>query len=419
MKLHLLALVLLLPGFAIAQSLQGTVTNGTTGKVAANAEVTLISLSSGMQEVAHTRTDASGRYTVTLSGETGTPHLVRVRHQDVNYFKMAPPGTNTADVQIYDVTRKLDGIATAVQIMRLQSDGNGLQMMELYAVRNTSNPARTLGGERTFEIALPEGAALDSASAKAPGGQPIKTAPEPVSGRSNQYAFSFPLRPGETQFEVAYHLPYSGQAMVKPVLLRDAQHFVAMLPKTMQFAPAGDAQFSPMPDEAAANVQVLTNARAGAPITFTVSGTGMLAEEGAPDGGNAQQAQAGGAMMGGRGPGGGIGNPIGSPDPLSRYRWPLLGGLTAVLAVGGVYMARRHSPAPAVAESAPVFSVSPVVNAFASDAPPARSLLLEAMKEELFQLEVERQQGRITQEEYDSAKAALDHTLKRALSRAS
>jgi hypothetical protein len=50
---------------------------------------------------------------------------------------------------------------------------------------------------------------------------------------------------------------------------------------------------------------------------------------------------------------------------------------------------------------------------------PHRSLLLEAMKEELFQLEVERQQGRITEEEYSKAKAALDYTLKRALSRAS
>ena len=45
------------------------------------------------------------------------------------------------------------------------------------------------------------------------------------------------------------------------------------------------------------------------------------------------------------------------------------------------------------------------------------ALLLEAMKEELFQLEIDRQQGKITPEEYAKAKAALDETIKRALAR--
>ncbi len=37
----------------------------------------------------------------------------------------------------------------------------------------------------------------------------------------------------------------------------------------------------------------------------------------------------------------------------------------------------------------------------------------------MFHLEVERKQGKITQEEYDKAKAALDQTLERALKRQS
>jgi hypothetical protein len=45
------------------------------------------------------------------------------------------------------------------------------------------------------------------------------------------------------------------------------------------------------------------------------------------------------------------------------------------------------------------------------------ALLLEAMKEELFQLEIDRQQGKVTPEEYGKAKAALDETIKRALAR--
>jgi hypothetical protein len=44
-------------------------------------------------------------------------------------------------------------------------------------------------------------------------------------------------------------------------------------------------------------------------------------------------------------------------------------------------------------------------------------MLLEGLKEELFQLEVERRQGLISQPDYEKAKSALDQTLERALKR--
>jgi hypothetical protein len=44
-------------------------------------------------------------------------------------------------------------------------------------------------------------------------------------------------------------------------------------------------------------------------------------------------------------------------------------------------------------------------------------LLLEALKEEMFQLEVEHKQGSISQQEYERARGALDQTLERALKR--
>jgi len=53
-----------------------------------------------------------------------------------------------------------------------------------------------------------------------------------------------------------------------------------------------------------------------------------------------------------------------------------------------------------------------------SRAPQERSAaLLEALKEEIFQLESERVKNKITQQDYDKAKAALDNTLQRAMRR--
>ncbi len=46
-------------------------------------------------------------------------------------------------------------------------------------------------------------------------------------------------------------------------------------------------------------------------------------------------------------------------------------------------------------------------------------MLFQALKEELFELEVEHKQGKISQQEYEKAKAALDGTLERAIKRES
>ncbi len=64
------------------------------------------------------------------------------------------------------------------------------------------------------------------------------------------------------------------------------------------------------------------------------------------------------------------------------------------------------------AKSAAAADVAEVTPALAR-----KATLLEAMKEELFQLELDRQQGNVSAEEYATAKAALDETIKRALAR--
>ena len=402
---------------AAGETLQGTVTNGTTSKPASGAEVTLLSLAQGMTEIGHTKSDGTGRFRLEYT-DSGTPHLVQVTYQDAQYYAMAAPGTNSVQVQVYDSAKKLDGISTTVEILRLQSDGSTLQIQHLYAVQNASKPARTLIGDHPYEIALPSGAVIDQAAARAPGGEPLNVMPDAIQGQKDRYSFSFPLRPGETQFQVAYHLPYSGgQATVEATVLHNVQHFVAMLPTSMRFTATGIA-FLPMAEEKTVNVQVATNAHAGDRIVMNISGTGVLAEENGPG----EQTAPSGGNSAAAGPGGGLGRPIGSPDPLSRYRWPLLGGLAVVLVAGGFYVATRRPLAVAdAADSTPSIELDPEEDVSPKSAqakPVSSSLLLDAMKDELFQLEMDHQQGRISDEEYQKAKAALDITLRRALDRA-
>ena len=404
----------LLPALASAQTITGTVTNGTSNKPASGDDVVLLSLVNGMQEAGRTQTDAKGSFTLKL--DAAGPHLIRVIHQGVTYHRMAPPGTTSVEVEVFDVAKKVTGIQVTADVMRFQAQGNELGGVRLFAVNNTSNPPRTQMNDQNFEFYLPEGAQIDQSMAETAGGQPINSAPVPQKEK-DRYAFIFPLRPGETQFQVAFHLPYTGQISINPRAIYGAQHFVVMLPKSMQFTAGQGAVFNAMndPRQPDAIVQVASNTTVGQPLDFSVSGTGTLAEGGDDSAG--APSPVGGATTGRDSrPGGGLGPPIDAPDPLEKYRWYILCGFGLVLAAGAIFVLGRSKAA------VPQFATSDIE---AVDLPVApkpiaadrSTLLLDALKEELFQLEVEHKQGRISQQEYEKAKAALDQTLERALKR--
>ena len=439
-----ISVVLLLSALASAQTLTGTVKNATTGKPAAGDEVVLLSLSQGMEEAGRTKADAKGNFSFKLDNAQG-PHLVRAIHQEVTYHRMAPPGTTSVEVEVYDVAKKVEGLEVVADIMRVQVEQGSLEIMRAFAVDNKSKPPRTQMNEHNLEFNVPEGAQIIEASAMTANGQPINSAPVPEDDKKTRYAFLFPLRPGTTQFQVAYQLPYTGAANIDPKSIYPLQHFVAILPKTIQFSAAPGTNYQPMndPQQPDANVQVSSASQAGQTLAFKISGEGTLQsrQEGAGAPSEAPSAQ------NDTRPGGGLGPPIDAPDPLQKYRWYILGGLALALMIGGVFVASRQQAANRAARSSgkavtnaeddedyqaagnPTGRDGRVKEVRSSDArqgdsrpqPSAprapSSMLLEGLKEELFQLEVEHKQGRISQQEYDKAKAAMDHTLERALKR--
>jgi len=451
----LISLLFLLSTLASAQTLTGTVKNSTTGKPAAGDEVVLLSLGQGMEEAGRTKTDAKGNFSFKLDNAQG-PHLVRAIHQDVTYHRMAPPGTTSVEVEVYDVSKKVDGIEVVADIMRVQAEQGQLEVMRAFAVQNTSKPPRTQMSERNLEFYVPEGAQIIEGSAMTANGQPVNSAPVPQDDKKTRYSFLFPLRPGTTQFQVAYQLPYTGSANIDPKSIYPLQHFVAIMPKGMQFSAAPGTNYQSMndPQQPDANVQVASGAQAGQTLAFKISGEGTLQARQEGAGAPSEGGGGGGGAQSESRPGGGLGPPIDAPDPLQKYRWYILGGFAAALVIGGVFVASRQQAANRAgraldkgraleveddyeADEAPVVRqlrgndvrASEVrgndlrVNETRESTPqPATarsssSMLLEGLKEELFELEVEHKQGRISQQEYEKAKSALDHTLQRALKR--
>src|SRR5579871_853264 len=102
------AAMLLCAAPTIAATLNGTVTNRTTGKPSAGDTVAVINTAQSMDEIAKATSDAKGNFSV--NAPDGGQILLHVTHAGAEYFKTVPPGTNSADIDIYDSARKIDGI---------------------------------------------------------------------------------------------------------------------------------------------------------------------------------------------------------------------------------------------------------------------------------------------------------------------
>ena len=424
---------------ALAATITGTVTNGTTNKPSDGDDVILISLQQRMQEAARTKTDAHGHYSINVPDQG--MHLIRVDHEKASYFQPAPPSTSTVDVTVFDVAATVPGISTEANVIRVETDPQGLHVTQSYFVKNDSSPPRTQFSSRSYEIYLPPDAKVEGAAAMGPGGMPVASSPAPM-GEKGHYAYLFPLRPGETQFQVTYSLPYTGSAKFEPKLAGSADNVVVMVPKSMTFTPDASTPYTPINDDINAQTFVAKNVTPTQALGFSVSGSGALPRD-------VQTAQAGNGQAGAPAgaddnrPGIGLGNPIDTPDPLNKYKWWILSGVGLVLVIAAAFFLRRSpqqddddalvaasaQPAPVAEQyaapltwtqgSPPPATVAPIPPPPPADPDPEtqRHNLLNSLKEELFALESDRAKGNVGEVEYAAHKQALEAIIRRALNR--
>ena len=210
---------------------------------------------------------------------------------------------------------------------------------------------------------------------------PVSSSPVPL-GEKGHYAFVFPLRPGETRFQVSYRLPYSGSLKFSERLALPAENVAIIMPKSMKFTPSASTAFQPINDDpngADSFGQECSCVGAGGVHRL---GHGLYAARGAgrrdprkaglrratSDQPTSPEAGSAAAASDTR-PGGGLGNPIDTPDPLTKYRWWILGSLSLILAAAAAFFLRSQAPAAAVTAGAPIASpLAPTVGKFAGSA---------------------------------------------------
>lgn len=388
---------------ASGQVLRGTVMNGTTKKPAAGDDVILVKIDRGMNEENRTKANARGEFSFNLP-DSQSMRAVRVVHQKVSYYQPVVPGSSSVEVTVYEAEPTVQGIHRLDQSVIFQAQGGKLQVVELFNIRNESKPPHT---QPTFGFYLPDGAQIESGEAMRENAMPLKSAPVPQEEKG-KYLFMYPLIPGMTHFEVVYSLPYAGSLKYQPKFAAPVDKFYVVMPKSIGFRAESSSHYQPTPDMPIGpgfkdiDVRVAPNPQGQeSQLAFNISGQGMLQEDASQQTAGGQPATNGGPAEDER-PGGGMGIPNERPNPLNQGQWAFLGVLTLFLAGGAafIFMTSRPGGAPAGPSS---HASSPA--------------LMDALKEEMFQLEADRIHGKVNQQDYQSAKSVLDKTLQRAMTR--
>jgi len=217
--LWLATLLLISPAFA---AVDGTVVNGTTGKPQPNVTVTLVQPSqSGMDNLGTVKTDAAGKFHFDKQGAAGGPQLLQAVFTGVTYTKMVPPGTPSTGVQVdvFDATSKA-GIAQVSQdLILLQPSDTQVAVNESVFFQNLTKTTYNDAKNGSLHFYLPpEANGTVNVTVTAPGGMPVARSAE-KTGQKNVYSVDYPIKPGETRFDLAFALPATKPMVVSGKIL--------------------------------------------------------------------------------------------------------------------------------------------------------------------------------------------------------
>jgi len=414
-------LPILLTTFALAAAshagtLSGTVINRTTGKPEPNVALDLLSPTAGMAELATATSDSQGRFSVTKDSIGMAPVLIRATFHDVSFNTFAPPGRPEVEVEVFDISKDPKTITVPSHVVIFQPENGKLVGAEEYSIQNTSQPPYAFfRSEGNFDFSIPEGATLSQVSTTTTMGMAVSQAS--IDKGKGHFAIAYPFRPGQTNVRLSYELPYTNNsATLKLPATYPGSKMLVVVPPGVTVTADG---LTAAGQEQGMLVYTHEPLPAKGVLSMNLSGVGTP-----PPAGDAQgQGQGQGEAQEGnsrQGP-----EVIAAPSRLDDFKWFLVAGLVALFAMGALLLSRKQVVVTSSEEDdqAPA-TVKPDRPAKSKKAPPAPSanasaavnqhvdVSLESLKDQIFRLELRRQAGTISEEDYAREKANFEKLLR-------
>jgi hypothetical protein len=258
-------------------AVDGTVTNSSTGKPQPGATVTLFQpTSQGPQFIDSVKTDAQGKFQITKEVPAGGagPLLLQAVYAGVQYNKMLPPGTPTSgvDIPVFESSKRPGDAKIDQHMILLEPAANGnLQVSESYVFQNNGKTTWNDPDNGTLQFALPPGAqGKVEVNALAPGGLPIRKAPDP-GPKPNTFKLDFPIKPGESRVDLQWSMPFNAPGVFEERILSKGGQTRLVAPVGVTFK-GGDLKDLGQEPRTKATIY----GAEGPDIKFDVQGTGSL-----------------------------------------------------------------------------------------------------------------------------------------------
>ncbi len=274
--------LMLLCAVPLFAAVDGTVINKTTGKPQAAATVTLYKLGqAGMESVETVKSDATGAFKMQTTPEAG-PYLIQAAFDGVTYNKMLPPGQPRTGLEVevfQSIPRAGDAKVTQHMLLFEVAEGK-LTINENIVYENAGKTTYNdpTGGTLRFYLP-PETGGKVKVMATAPNGMPVERATNPGKGE-NQYAVDFPIKPGETRFQLIYEMPAAEPMVFNGKLLHKEGTTRLVSPRGVTLKGDGISELGREPA-----TQALIYNLAKPEYKVEIEGTGTLRDGGSGGGG--------------------------------------------------------------------------------------------------------------------------------------
>lgn len=191
-------------------AIDGTVVNRTTGKPQAGVSITLIKPGQGgMRTIGNTVSDATGHFVFRKDEPGGGPQLLQASYKGVNYNKLMTPNIPTSNVEldVFDATTSPTVAHVAQQMLLIEPNSGQIAVSETVMVQNDSNTTFSDPESGELRFYLPPAAnGQVRVNAQGPQGMPLPR-PAEKTNETDVFKIDFPVKPGETEFDVSYMLP--------------------------------------------------------------------------------------------------------------------------------------------------------------------------------------------------------------------
>jgi uncharacterized Zn-binding protein involved in type VI secretion len=216
----------------VLAAVDGVVINKTVGKPQAGATVTLYKLGqAGMESLESVKSDAQGKFAI--DQPVNGPHLIQTAYDGVTYNHILAPGSATSglSLDVYNSSKRPGAAHVLRHFMIFQPSGAQMIVSEGFTFQNNGLITYNDPDGGTLKVYVPPAAkGAVQVKATAPQGMPIDRAAEKTD-QPDVYKIDFPIKPGETNFEVSYAVPYSsGEVYEGKVLYKTDQPTLLVAP---------------------------------------------------------------------------------------------------------------------------------------------------------------------------------------------